>query len=274
LSRSDTRNEELLRLILRATARARKALLSRGGLTRIVREKPGDFTREADLLAESLLVNTISKRIPCRIVSEELGVEDFGAMPRVVVVLDPLDGTTNFASSIPFYSISACAGFFSGVPTLDDLCVGVVLDVLSGETFQCVKGRGAWLGSRHLKGAVPRDEVLISLYSYGSAVASRKALSLQTSLPNAKFRSLGSAALELCYVAAGRLDAFVDVRDSLRLVDVAAAKIILEEADGTFTDDKGRKPRGAIHALAKAGFSVVATTDERLHRRLMRILAS
>lgn len=262
-------------MLLRATARARKALLSRGGLTKIVRAKPGDFTREADLLSERLLVNTISKRIACRIVSEELGVEDFGAMPRAVVVLDPLDGTTNFASSIPFYSISACAGFFSDVPTLDDLCVGVVLDVLSGEAFQCVKGRGARLGFRHPQGAAaPRDEVLISLYSYGRAAASRKALSLQTSLPGAKFRSLGSAALELCYVAAGRLDAFVDVRDSLRLVDVAAAKIILEEAHGTFTDDKGKKPSGAVHDLAKEGFSIVAATDARLHRRLLRILAS
>ncbi len=247
--------------------------MSKKGLKKVVREKAEDLTREVDVFSERFIVKTISKRTSCMIISEELGTLQIGSSPKVVVVLDPLDGTTNFANSVPFYGISACGGFYTDQPHMQDLSVGVVIDVISGETFYSRRGLGAQANDVRLgRPAAKREETLISLYSYGKAVDRNQALSLQIGLPEVKFRSLGSAALELCYVAAGRLDAFVDIRNSLRLVDVAAAKVILEESGGIFTDLQGNEVRGRLEDLKQKGMSVIAAGGSLLHGKLLEIV--
>ncbi len=193
-----------------------------------------DLVTEYDLRSEELLVTALREAFPQdSVLSEESGSLGEGGL---VWVIDPLDGTTNFAHGIPAFCVSI--GLLSeGAPVL-----GVIYDPLLDELFHATEGGGAWLGDRRLSVSQTRS-LDDSLLATGFPTDLRtnpdnnfdhfKALSLRTRA----VRRIGSAALELAYVAAGRFDGYWELR--LRRWDWAAGHLLVREAGGRVTHVDG-----------------------------------
>jgi myo-inositol-1(or 4)-monophosphatase len=203
---------------------------------RVAFEMKGDYdlVTEADRASEKLVVERLSKQFPLHgIVAEEGGGHDSPSEYRWYV--DPLDGTTNFAHSYPVWNVTL------GLEKAGELIAGVVFDPNRDELFTAERGAGAFLNGRriHVSGAA---RVADSLLSTGFPNHNR------ATNPNIHFfhelamsahgvRRGGSAAIDLAYVAAGRLDGFWEI--GLSPWDMAAGILLVEEAGGVCTDMRG-----------------------------------
>lgn len=208
-----------------------------------------DLVTEVDKACEALIIQGIQETCPeDAILAEEGGGQD-SADAEWRWIIDPLDGTTNFAHGFPRFCVSI------GIERFDRRTIGIVYDPLLDECFEAVAGAGAWLRDRRLRVS---DEPNFSQ----SLVATGFAYDVHTSDDDnlEAFRNVvktargirrdGSAALDLCYVAAARLDAYWELK--LHPWDVAAGYLILEEAGGRVTDYAGQE-------ADRSGREVVAT---------------
>ncbi len=221
-----------------------------------------DLVTEIDKLCEELIVNAIERERPGdAIVAEEgSGTDSDDAEWRWII--DPLDGTTNYAHGYPRFCVSI------GVERRDERVVGVVYDPLLDELYSATKGGGAFLGERRL--AVSRESRLnhalaATGFPYDAKQSPADNLSNFARMTRATraVRRDGSAALDLCYVAAGRLDAFWEFK--LRAWDVAAGLLLIDEAGGRTTDRQGDPP-------PRDGREVVASNG-LLHREILALLS-
>jgi len=223
---------------LEIAARAGRLLMDRyERVERIDYKSARDVVTEVDHLSERLILDAIRSAFPGDgILAEESGEHaavkgPSGPGPARVWVVDPVDGTINYANGIPFFCVSV-ALLVDGRPVL-----GVIHDPARLETFSGVAGGTARLDGRPI---VPSDkeklsDFVISLSLSGRAVARRgQAVRKAIRVP----RSMGSAALALAYVANGRFDAFVQ-QGGLSAWDVAAAGVVVERAGATITDMSG-----------------------------------
>jgi len=213
---------------------------------------------EADLKSEELVMRRIQRRYPThRILSEEdsftrkLKIEGPGGDRTPTWLIDPLDGTNNFLNGLPFYAVSLA------LAEGEEVQVGVVHNPIVGETFYATRGGGAFLrrrfGTKYLTkrlratvGAQPLKDALIST-NLGSH---RHNADLIRQFPEVRaFRRLGSAALELSYVAAGILDVYWEYR--LQPWDIAAGGLICQEAGVPISDHSAQAFRPYTpHVLA------------------------
>lgn len=267
------KSKEYLKTLLDLTSDIRRLILrfSKDESVRAVtRRKDTDVTRKIDELAEAKALEFLQDRgISAFLVSEESPAGAVGDKPEIAIVLDPLDGTMNFVNSIPFYTVSVAAGPFKENMTVQDLTVGVVRNVLTGEVFSGAKGLGSHYNNQRLIPAASRlsQSPVISFYSYGRKELPVPIGGLQEST---RFRTLGCASLEICYVASGSLDALIDVRSFMRIVDFAAAKTIVEETGGVFTDIKGNMINQRLED--PSGVSLLVAKDRRLHEWLLKLM--
>lgn len=233
-------DRELLELCERVSAASYKAIKDLVGTpeayTTLYIGADGTPTKLIDDASESAIILELEKAgRSTRIISEECGEKIIGCDPKIALIMDPLDGTHNAAMGIPFYSISIAIAN----PCLSGIDFGYVKDFATGDVYCAELGKGAYLNGHRIHPSDRSDlmDFCVSVYGYHPHVTRT------TNLCQAvrRIRILGCVSLELCYVACGKLDAFVDVRGSLRLTDVAAGKLILEEAGGIVSDEKGRK---------------------------------
>ncbi len=192
----------------------------------------GDFTKVIDSTAEAACVAYLEGiGFSGRLVSEELGEKRFGSSDYPLIVLDPIDGTTNATRGISFYSISVAV---SSGPTMRDVYAGAVLELPSGRLFTGERGRGALLDGKPIRTNNPASLQGALIGVDLNVMGNRKRFKEMTGLCLAvkHVRNMGSAALELSYVASGALDLYADNRGLLRVTDIAAAIIILKEAGG------------------------------------------
>lgn len=202
----------------------------------VSRKGPSDFVTSADLKAENTLFEELSKVRPgYGFVMEERGVVE-GTDKTNRWIVDPLDGTTNFLHSIPHFAISIALER-EGV-----LVAGVVYNVVRDELFWAEKGAGAYLNDRRLRVA-GRNDMRDALFACGTPWHGRpghdKALSeiQRVIAKSAGVRRMGSAALDLAYVAAGRFDGFWE--RNLGIWDIAAGAVLVREAGGTVNELDG-----------------------------------
>jgi len=268
-----SKDSEYLKLLLGLTADVRQVILQSSrdeSARKVTRRKTTDLTRKIDEIAEEEAVEYLQDRgLSVYLVSEETGAKVIGGEPEIAVVLDPLDGTMNFVNSIPFYAVSAALGVYRKSMTVQDLTLGVVRDVVNGDVYSAVKGQGAYHNRKKITSdrGRPLTGAVVSFYSYGIRELPIQVGGLQELT---RFRTLGSAALEICYVAAGKLDAMLDVRGYMRTVDFAAGMIILEEAGGIVTDIEGDKI--ARNLEDQSGVSLIAAGNIRLHEWLSKLI--
>ncbi len=229
---------------------------------RIEHKNPINLVTDADHAAEQCIIDHIRARVPGhRILAEERGAVDQPASSYQWVI-DPLDGTTNFAHGYPVYSISI------GVEYEGRGLLGVVYDPTRDELFSAESGRGAFLNGTPI--SVSRTEQLDqALLVTGFAYDIRDTLNNNLdhfgrfALRAQGLRRTGSAALDLCYVAAGRFDGFWEVK--LNPWDMAAGVVILREAGGTVTDF-----RGAPHSIYQPE---LVASNGRIHDAMLAVLA-
>ncbi|MDD1776052.1 MAG: hypothetical protein LUP94_01705 [Candidatus Methanomethylicus sp.] len=209
--------------------------------SRVIRQGAGgDFTKMIDLVAEEAAVAYLeSIGFEGRLLSEELGEKKFGNADFPLLVLDPVDGTTNASRGISFYSISIAEAWGS---MLSDVRAGMVMELPTGRVFSSEKGQGSLLDGVAFTSPTPVDlgEALVGIDS--NVVGNREKLMalVPLCLRIKHSRNLGSAAMGLCYAANGALDLYVDNRGFLRVTDIAAACLILRESGGSVLDLEGK----------------------------------
>jgi len=156
-----------------------------------------------------------------------------GERPDYLLHLDPLDGTFNAIKGIPFYSVSIYL-------SRDNCQFGYICDLASGRRYYAEAGRGAYLDpGLRLSVSKTADLKDFSISAYTLRPHTARIVGIGDKVR--RIRTLGSTSLEMALVASGKLDAFVDLRGHLRVVDVAAGKLILEEAGGIITDAGARE---------------------------------
>jgi len=199
---------------------------------------PRDLVTSGDLAAQEAVMSTISAAFPGHdIVSEEGNRAGDGSDGQGFSwVVDPVDGTTNYYRGLPFFSVSVA--LVQG----KQLLVGAVYDPSRDELFTAIRGLGAWLDEQPIRVAdtATLEETVFGLGSPYGAQAMRRNLDLSLDIvPRcATLRTIGSAALSLCYIASGRMDVYM--HPLLSPWDTAAGALVLKEAGGTMTDWQGR----------------------------------
>jgi myo-inositol-1(or 4)-monophosphatase len=195
------------------------------------KSSPTDLVSEADRASEAYILSELRRTRPDDSVMGEEGATYHG-MSGVSWVADPLDGTTNFCFGVPAYSVSLAAKYHGRY------VVGVVVDPSRAETWSAALGRGAQCNGAPCQVATGRSDLSTALvatgFSYRPEQRREQAKVLQRVLPAVRdIRRIGSAALDLCWVAGGRFDAFYEA--NLHEWDWAAGRVICEEAGADWT---------------------------------------
>ena len=233
----------------------------------------GDAMKPVDLAAETAIVDTLKEHgVSFTLISEESGVKKFGAEAEsCFVTVDPIDGSTNFMHGLPFY---ACSIAVSRKRTLNDVYAGLVADLAHDVTYTAFEGKGAYRDGKKIETSktAALEEAVVGLdlntYKVKEIVPKLTALIAKTK----NIRHFGANALELCYVANGLTDAFVDIRGKLRTTDVAAGFLILKEAGGIVTkpDNQGLN----VELDPKQTVSFVASGNLEIHKKIINLVKS
>ncbi len=228
---------------------------SKEGRTEFGRGAGGDIKKRIDLAAEDALFETLrDHKVSCTVISEESGIKEIGAHPsQFYVTADPVDGTTNAVRGLPFVDISLAV---SKRLSLDSVETGLVADVLHDITYTAEKGKGAFKNRKKIK---PSQTATLDEAVVGVDLSNFKAREVVNQLirileTTRHLRHFGANALEICYVADGTTDAFIDLRGKLRVTDIAAAHLILLEAGGVIITPKGRKLRVPLSPMQQVSF--------------------
>jgi myo-inositol-1(or 4)-monophosphatase len=225
----------MLETAIQAARTAGRILVERLPAEREVRVKGlRDIVTDADLAAEKAIVQTIRTHFPDHALLTEEGGEKAGDAPYVWVV-DPLDGTTNYSRRFPVFSVSV------GLVHRGQLTIGAVYDPLRDHLFVAERGHGARLNGKPLRVSA-FDQMGQSVVGLDWAHAPKDRQEIVARLERVApachtVRGIGSAALGLCYVAAGWLDAYFHV--GLKPWDMAAGLLLIQEAGGRVTDIQG-----------------------------------
>jgi myo-inositol-1(or 4)-monophosphatase len=254
----------LINVMVRAAQKAGRALIRDFGEVeqlQVSKKGPRDFVSNADTKSEQILFEELSKaRADFGFLMEERG-EIKGLGERFRWIVDPLDGTTNFLHGLPHWSVSiACE-------EAGRITAAVVYDPVKDELFWAERGAGAWKNNNRLRVSARRriEEALV-----GTGLPPGDAAALEDYVPRlrnvmekaAAVRRFGSAALDLCYVAAGRYDGFFEI--GLAPWDTAAGVLLVREAGGMASEiDGGENPVYGRTILA---------TNGMLHRDIHQLI--
>ena len=224
----------------------------------------GDETTAIDAAAEGVILARFAG-LDVTIVSEEAGIRGDG---KTYVVVDPIDGSLNAKRGIGFFSVSIAVA--SG-PTMGDVDFGFVHDFGTGEEWTATRGEGAQLNRAPLEGQLPKDEIEILSFeaTRTAAVAEQAAAVVDLAY---RLRIMGSLALSLCHLAAGRVDAVCSLKPA-RAVDIAAAQLLVRER-GLAIDLFDAPPFGAAPLDLEGRSRVVAAGTPELCRKLVGALSA
>ena len=229
----------------------------------------GDDTTAIDAAAEAAIVRRLEQTgEDFLLVSEELGERRFGAGGPRRVVVDPIDGSLNAKRGLPHFCLSIAV---ADGDTMDDVFYGFVHDFGSGEEWTAERGGGAFLGGARLGAVRPKDEIELLAFeaTLTSLVAEHAAAVVGLAY---RLRIMGSLALALCNLAAGRLDGVCSLKPA-RAVDIAAAQLLVRER-GLAIELVETPPFEAAPLDLGARSRVVAAGTPELCRKLAAALSA
>ncbi len=235
----------------------------------------GDVTREFDYLAEERIINHCAREFPdpVRILTEERGeVQTRPGTARWTLIVDPVDGSENFARGNELSCVSLALLPGTDLPRPEDVTVALVGGIFSGTIFEAEKGAGAWRNGQPLRPSATTRlaDALVSIdFNFKGGPGASRLFPLLGRIKDA--RRFGSAAYEFAAVASGGADAYVDARDSLSPENYMAAHLIVTEAGGVVSDRFG-KPLLPIRSMTQ-GQSIVAACTPALHAAILGALA-
>jgi myo-inositol-1(or 4)-monophosphatase len=220
----------------------------------------GDETTAIDAAAERVVLARFQEVDDVSIVSEEAG--EVSTAGSTVVVIDPIDGSLNAKRGIPFFALSIAV---ADGPTMGDVHFGYVYDFGTGEEWTAARGEGAFLDGRRLGDERPKDEIEILSFeaTLTSSVAEKAAAMVGLAY---RLRIMGSLAISLCHLAAGRVDAVCSLK-AARSVDIAAGQLLVREC-GLAIDLPEDPPFDAAPLDVEGRSRVVAAGNSELCRKL------
>lgn len=225
----------------------------------------GDITYQIDKLAEEIIISALeSTGEPLTIISEEIGTKEIKSGGKSVVI-DPIDGSRNAVSGIPFYcsSIAIADGNKIG-----DIELAYIINLINGDEFYAEKGKGAFMNGHLIK---PQADDTFYTIAYETQLPSRDLRTILPLLSEAKkVRCFGSTALDLSYLSAGSLSAFVTPSQS-RCIDFAGGWLIVKESGGVFTNIKGDSIENIMLGIEKST-SLLASGNISLHRKALNLI--
>jgi myo-inositol-1(or 4)-monophosphatase len=246
---------------IEAARKSARILRSRfGNISRIRKKAAAEIVTEADTESEEMILATIRAEFPDHaVLSEECGLITGASEYKWIV--DPLDGTINFAHQIPIFAISIA------LAVRDTIVLGIILDPLNDELYSAVSGQGAQLNGQPIQVSATRtiaESLLVTGFPYNvreifESVMLRYGSCLKASQG---MRRLGSAALDLCYVACGRFEGFWE--QCLKPWDSAAGALMVAEAGGRVTTFSDR-PYTVEHAE-------ILATNGLIHTKMLGLL--
>ncbi|MBY8984730.1 MAG: hypothetical protein KGD65_06675 [Candidatus Lokiarchaeota archaeon] len=199
----------------------------------------GDISMNIDIVAENAIIETLDNaNVDLLLISEEIGEKFIGDKEKAkqnqsILIVDPLDGSNNAARGVPYCSVSIA---YANGSNMNNIIKAVVLNLNTRDLFWAEKGEGAFLNDIKIHVSeldiskkcffelnLPKKDIMKSLQDLNSIIKNFY-----------RIRILGSSALTLCQIARGSMEAFINLRKSNRLVDVAAGILILREAGGKF----------------------------------------
>lgn len=230
----------------------------------------GDATTAVDAAAEAAIVRRLEALhaggVDFVLVSEELGERAFGAGGLWRIVLDPIDGSLNAKRGIPFFSLSLAV---ADGPAMEDVVFGYVYDFGSGEEWTATRGGGAFLNEKRLGAERPKEEIeILSLEATLTSSVADKARAMVGIAY--RLRVMGSLALSLCHLAAGRADAVCSLKP-VRSVDIAAAQLLVREC-GLAIELPEAPPLAAAPLDVEGRSRVVAAANAEVCERLFAAL--
>ncbi|HYX39422.1 MAG TPA: inositol monophosphatase family protein [Oligoflexus sp.] len=219
------------------SCRAGAELTRRFGSDVRVRQKSDKtLVTDADLASEKVILDTLQQKKPKdKVYSEEAGLSSEDRTPGTSIwIVDPLDGTTNFANNYPFFCVSIGRGEFDKDGRIR-LMAGAVHDPIRGKTYVTERGRGAWVNEKSIRvgpDRPPQDAFLVTGFAYQRGDNLRKDIEFFNAVAQTcqSIRRDGAAALDLALVAEGVYDGYWE--SGLRPWDLAAGALLVEEAGG------------------------------------------
>jgi myo-inositol-1(or 4)-monophosphatase len=206
----------------------------------------GDVTKYVDKVAEDVVLGRLQP-LGVNVVSEEIGFIDNGS--DYTVIVDPIDGSYNFAAGIPIFAFSF-AVFRKNRPVY-----GAIYEFVTRTFYEALPGGGAYMNGKPIKVRKPeRGKEALSFYTRGRCLGLIRRVK--------RVRVLGAIAVELTYLAKGALDGVLDIRNYVRTTDIAAGVLIAREAGAIVADERGKELELRLDATTKT--NVIAVNDRYL----------
>ncbi len=229
----------------------------------------GDITLGIDRLAEDIIIDSLKRQnLSCIVVSEERGIVEIGSSSDVYLAIDSIDGTVNSLRGIPFFctSIAMARG-----NKIRDIEAGVVLNISDGSIFYAERNKGAYMMDKRIKTSDKRslvDAVVGIDFSKAGEGSIKRLMPLFKVVRH--IRHFGATALEICFIASGFMDAFVDIRGMLRVTDIASSYIILKEAGGEMLTPEGKELESNLEPTQRVSF--VAASNPTIFREIIELI--
>ena len=194
----------------------------------------GDISRNIDIVAEKTVLDYLKEiNFPCIVLGEECGRVELSDEPKGFVIMDAIDGSANSVRGVPFFCSSLA---FATEDRLSSVIDGVITNLANGEMYWASKGRGAFFNGEEIR-VHNQDPIykIVGINTSGASVDLMKRLHPIFENHN-HTRHFGANALEMAMFARGLMDVFMDLRDKIRIQDIAAGYLIVKEAGGLLLD--------------------------------------
>lgn len=234
-------------------------------LTPLGRGASGDITFQVDRVAEDIIIQSIkSAGLNCNIITEE-GGSTLVQGKNSTIIIDPIDGSKNAISGIPFFSTSIA---LADGDCLDSLQMGYIINLVNADEFWAIKGKGAYMNGAKIKTRTEQKPIVIAFES------SNPDIDLLKIFPLFKFahrvRCFGSTALDLAYFSSGAMSIFI-IPSFSRIFDFSAGVLIAKEAGAVLSDINGNFIEG-LPVEFKTKTTLVACADTEIQKKVLKLL--
>ncbi len=219
----------------------------------------GDISRKIDIVAEKTVLDYLKKvKFDCVVLGEECGRVELSKKPKGFVIMDAIDGSANAVRGIPFF---CCSLAFATQDRLSSVTDGVVTDLASGQMYWATKNKGAYMDGKRI--FVHKKKPTYKIVGINVSGAKPELVQrIQPIFENSNHsRHLGANALELALFSRGLIDIYVDLRQKIRITDMAAGYIIAREADGILLDQDLKPLDSDLGYEARLSFIAAANRD-------------
>jgi myo-inositol-1(or 4)-monophosphatase len=216
----------------------------------------GDISRNIDLVAEKTVLDYLKQiNFNCVVLGEECGRVEINDNPKGYVIMDAIDGTANAINGIPFF---CCSLAFATDDKLSSITDAVVSNLSNGEQYWASKGKGAFLNETQIH--VQNEETAYKIVGVNTSGASPELLKkLQPIFEHhGPTRHFGANALEMAFLSSGLMSVLIDLRDKIRIQDMAAGYLLVKEAGGLIVDADSRPLDSDFGHATRLSFIVAA----------------